>query len=301
MPFVAAAPPVPLRVTAPVAAVAVDAARRRVFALGARSLAVIDADKGTLLATIRIGDARSMAIEPLGGHVFVGTGDGRVSEIDPDRKSIVRTTDAGAPVDVLVYDAVTGRLYLDGGGAAAITVIDTRTFKRTGSVAFPSGTPGSIAADPVTRDFYVAESGPSFSVVDPQRGVIRASYPTPGLPGSSIVRFDDAFGQIVVVGSNGMLDIYDRAGTQRARISVPPGIVACDLDTGSHILGCTGPLGVTFIRLQRDAVPQVAGSVTVSGSPLSANDAKTRDTVVLHSNPAGSGMDLERFHAVDGR
>jgi DNA-binding beta-propeller fold protein YncE len=301
VPFVAAAPPAPLRVTAPVAAVAIDAARRRVFALGARSLAVIDADKGTLLATIRIGGARSMAIEPLGGHVFVGTSDGHVSEIDPDRKSIVRTTDAGVPVDVLVYDAVTGRLYLDGGSVPAITVIDARTFKRTSSVAFPSGIPGAIAADPVTRDFYVAERGPSISVVDPQRGVIRATYPTPGLPGNSIVRFDDVFGQIVVVGSNGMLDIYDRAGTQRARISVPEGIVACDLDTGSHVLDCTGPPGVTFIQLQRDAAPQLAGSVTVGGSPLSSSDAKTRDTVVLHSNPDGSGMDFERFHAVDGR
>lgn len=301
MPFVPAAPPVSLPVTAPVAAVTIDAERRRVFALGARSLAVIDADTGTLLATIRIGGAGSVALEPLGGHVFVGTRDGHISEIDPDRKTIVRTADAGTPVDVLVYDAVSGHLYLDGGRAQAIAIFDARTLKRTGSVVFSGARPGSIVADPVTRELYVAEGDPSIAVVDPKSAVIRSTFPTPGLPGNSVVRFDDALGQIAVVGSNGMLAIYDRAGTERARISVPPGVVACDLDSGSHVLDCTGPQGVTFVQLRRDAAPVVAGTVPLDGPGLAAADATTRHVVALTAKAGGSGMNFDRFHTVDGR
>jgi DNA-binding beta-propeller fold protein YncE len=301
VPFVPAAAPVALRVTAPVAAVTIDAPRRRVFALGARSLAVIDADTGTLLATIRIGGARSVALEPLGGHVFVGTGDGHISEIDPDRKAIVRTTDAGSQVDLLVYDAVTGRLYLDGGDASAIAVFDARTFKRSGSISFGAGRPGSIATDPVTREMYVAESDSSIAVVDPGNGSVRSSFPTPGLPGNSVVRFDDTLGQIAVVGANGTLAVYDRAGTERARVAVPPGLVACDIDTGSHVLVCTGPADVTFVQLAREATPVVTATVALKGSGFAAVDAKTSNVVLVDANSGASGMNFERFHAVNGR
>ena len=301
MPFVPAAAPVSLPVTAPVAAVTIDAARRRVFALGARSLAVIDADRGTLLATIRIGGARSVALEPLGGHVFVGTSDGHLSEVDPDRKTIVRSVDVGTPVDVLVYDAVSGRLYLDGGHAAAIAVVDARTFERAGTVAFSGARPGSIAVDPVTRELYVAEDGPAIAVVDLKSAEIRSTFSTPGLPGNSIVRFDDALGQIVGVGSNGTLAIYDRAGTQRARIAVPPGLGACDLDAGTHVLDCTGASGVTFVRLRHEALPVVAGTVPLPGLAFAAGDVHTRDVVVLAAKADGVGMIFDRFHAVDGR
>ena len=301
MPFVPAAPPVALRVTGPVAAVTIDAARRRVFAAGARSLAVIDADSGTLLATIRIGGARSVALEPLGGHVFVGTSDGHVSEIDPDRKTIVRTVDVAAPADVLVYDAQSGRLYLDGGTVPAITIIDARVFQRAGSIAFPSGMPGSMVADPLTHDLYVSERGPSIAVVDALRGTLRSTFATPGLPGNSIVRFDDALGQIVAISDDGMLVVYDRAGTQLARISVPAGIVGCDIDTGSHVLDCTGPPGFIFVQLRRDAAPVLTGTQRLNGPALSVIDGNSRDALAVGSNANGTAMEIEHFHAVDGR
>ena len=302
MPFVPAAPPTVLHVVGPIAAVTIDAQRRRVFAAGARSIAVLDADTGVLLATIRLGGARSIAVEPLGGHVFAGTSDGRISEIDPDRKAIVRSASAGTTaIDVLLYDAVSGRLYADGGGAPNIAVVDGRTLKRTGSVAFPGSRPGSMVPDPVTRDLYVSGSTPEVSIVNVERGAVRMTFRTPGLLGNSIVRFDDALGQIAVAGANGVLAIYDRAGTERARISIPQGIVACDLDTSSHVLACTGPLGLSFVQLKRDGAPATDGTAALSGLTFAAFDGKTHDVHALRSNLDGTGTDFEIFHAVDGR
>ena len=114
MPFFPIGLPQPLAIRGPFAALTIDAQRRRIVAAGARSVAVLDADTGKLLATVRIGGTRSIAIEPLGGHIFVATRDGRISEVDPDRKTIVRSLDAGGVADVLSYDAATGRLYADG-------------------------------------------------------------------------------------------------------------------------------------------------------------------------------------------
>lgn len=296
MPFFPIGAPQPLAIRGPFAALTIDAQRRRVFAAGARSVVMLDADTGKLLATVRIGGARSLAIEPLGGHIFVATGDGRISEVDPDRKTVVRSLDAGGVADVLYYDAATGRLYADGAGRASLATFDMRTFTAAAPVALPGRIPASLAPDPVTNELYVELADrPEIAIVDPVRGNVRAAFPTPGLLGNRIVSFDDALGQIVVVGANGVLDVYDRAGTRRARIAVPAGVRACDLDSGDHVLACTDATGVTFVQLQREAAPQIVGSVTPAGAALVALDSKTHDAVVISSDSDGGGAAVQRL------
>jgi len=298
MVFAPIAGPVPLSIRGPFAALTIDAQRRRVFAAGTRSVAVLDADTGKLLATVRLAGARSIAIEPLGGHIFVGTQDGRISEIDPDRKTIVRSLAAGGAVEGLLYDSTTGRLYADGPAAAALAVYDARSFALRAPVALPGGTPGQFVADPITREFYAMYADrPEIAILDPVGGNVRTSFPTPGLLGNRILCFDDALGQLVVVGSNGLLNVYDRAGTQRAHVNVPAGIVGCDLDTGKHVLACTGPGGLTFVQLVREAAPVIIGTEVLGGPALVALDTKTDDAVVVRSKPDGSGADVERWSA----
>jgi DNA-binding beta-propeller fold protein YncE len=296
MPFVALGAPEPLAIRGPFAALTIDAQRRRVFAAGARSIVMLDADTGKLLATVRLGGASSIAVEPLGGHLFAATRDGRISEIDPDRKAVVRSLDAGGAVDVLLYDSNSGRLYADGDGRALLATFDTRAFVATVPVPLPGRVPASLAPDPVTGELYVGFADrPEIAILDPLRGTVRAGFPTPGLLGNRYVRFDEGFGQIVVAGSNGLLDVYDRAGTRQGRIAVPAGIVACDLDSGDHVLACTEPNAVTFVQLQRDAAPRILNTADRPGAALAALDTKTHDAVVVRSDPDGSGAVVERF------
>ncbi len=299
MPFVAVAPPAPLRLAGPIAAVTIDAQRRRVFAAGARSVAVIDADTGKLLSVIRIGGARSLALEPLGGHVFAGTRDGHVSELDPDRSSVVRTADVAGPVDVLSYNAVLGRLYADGGGRSAVTVLDSSTLAPLAAFPFSGGAPGSITSDPVTGELYV-ENAAQIAVVGPLTGDVRAHFPVAEAAGA-LIRIDAVLGQVAVIGRNGTLDIYDRAGTQRARLAVPPGITGCDVDSMNHVLACTSPAGLTFVQLLRDAVPVLAGTAEMTGSSFATIDTKTHDVLAVRSDGAGTSSYFERFRAADGR
>ncbi|HEV8021992.1 MAG TPA: hypothetical protein VGP41_12045 [Candidatus Lustribacter sp.] len=288
----------PVAVRGPFAALTIDAARRRIFAAGATSVAVLDADSGKLLATIRLGAARSMALEPLGGHVFVGTAGGRVSEIDPDRKSIVRSLDAGGPVERLYYDSTSGRLYADGAGQVALAVFDAPAFTPKPPLALPGRVPAAFIPDPITGEFYVAVTGrPEIAVVDPRSGAVRTAFPVPGLSGKLVLRFDAAFGQLVVADAGGNLDVYDRAGTRLARVAVPDGIDACEIDMGNHILACTGAAGLTFVQLVRDAAPQIIGTTASSGPELAALDAKTNDAVVVRSQIDGSGAVFERWSA----
>jgi hypothetical protein len=296
MPFFPIGLPQPLAIRGPITALTIDTQRRRIVAAGARSVAVLDAGTGKLLATVRIGGARSLAIEPLGGHIFVGTQDGRISEVDPDRKSIVRSLDAGGVADVLSYDATTGRLYADGDNRAALATFDVRAFTAAAPVALPGRVPASFVPDPITHELYVEFADrPEIAIVDPVHGNVRATFPTPDLLGNRIVRFDDALGQIVVVGTNGVLDVYDRAGTRQARIAVPAGVSGCDLDTGDHVLACIAPGDLTFVQLQRAAAPHIIGTEATPGTAVVALDAKTHDAVVLRSNLDGSGTLMERY------
>jgi DNA-binding beta-propeller fold protein YncE len=296
VPFFPVAAPEPLAIRGPFAALTIDADRRRVFAAGARSIIMLDADTGKLLATVRLGGGRSLALEPLGGHIFVGTRDGRISEIDPDRKTIVRSLDAGGTADVLSYDSATGRLYADGAGRAALATFDARTFAAGTPIALPGRVPASLAPDPITHELYVEFSDrPEIAILDPVHGTVRAAFPTPGLLGERIVRFDEVLGAIVVIGSNGLLDTYDRAGTRRARLTVPTGIIACDLDPGDHVLACASPGAVTFVQLVREAPPRIIDRETPPGTALVALDPKTHAAVVIRSNLDGSGAAVERF------
>jgi hypothetical protein len=295
VPFFPVAAPAPLTIRGPIAALTIDVQRRRVFAAGARSVAILDADTGKVLATIRIGGVRSFALEPLGGHVLAGTQDGHISELDPERKAVVRSVDAGAPAEVLLYDAVSGRLYADGGGRAALTAVDAGPFTPAAPVALSGRVPGQLAPDPVTREIYAAFADrPEIAILD-ARGSVLGGFPTPGVPPNSVVRFDSAFGQIVVLGRNGVLDVYDRAGLRRDRIAVPAGSAACELDPGDHVLACTGPGGLTFVQLARQAAPQLIASREVAAPALVALDAKTHDAVVVRSNPDGSGANVQHF------
>ena len=240
LPFVPFAVPQPLTIRGPFTAIAVDAQRRRVFAAGATAVAVLDADSGKLLATVRIDSPLSLAVEPLGGHVFAGTGDGQVREIDPDRKTIVRSVGVAGSIDVLLYDSGTGRLYA--GTRGALETIDSRSFAVTGAVALPGDELTQLVPDPVTRDIYASFADrPLIAALDPQRGAVRATFPTPGVTGARAVRFDSALGEIVVAGTNGDLEVYDRAGTPLGGMPVPADIAACDLDPGRHVLACSRP------------------------------------------------------------
>jgi DNA-binding beta-propeller fold protein YncE len=294
MPFVPVAAPVPLPVAGPFAALTIDAQRRRVFAAGARALAVIDADTGKLLATIRLDGALSLAVEPLGGHVFAGTRDGRIAEVDPDRKTLVRSVAAGGPVSLLLYDATTGRLSAGAGGPRFAT-IDARTFAPVGDVPLPD-VPSGAAADPVTGDVYVTFAGrDEVAVVTPSSGSVRTAFPLgPGAAGAG-VRFDDALGEIAVARVGGAIGVYDRAGTPLGEVAVPGGTAACDLDTGDHLLACTGSGGLTFVRLSPGGAPRVAGNVPEPGPARAVLDAQTHDAVVVTAGADGRAAVVTRI------
>lgn len=289
MAVVPAAPPQPLAVQGPFASLVVDSERRRMFAAGANAVAIVDAATGKQLALIRIGGVRCLALEPLGGHVFAATADGRISELDPERRSIVRSLDAGAPAAALLEDSAAGRLYVALPGALA--VFDSVTFARLAPVALADGTPDALARDPVTGELYVSFAGrPRIAVVDPRRGAVRTAFATPGT-GNASVAFDGVLGEVIAIGNDGAISAFDRAGTPLGTLpgdpDAPPA-AACDLDPLAHALVCGDSGGLTFTRLDRAAAPSAAGRVALAGGARGAFDARTHGAIAVSRGAAGA-------------
>ena len=296
MPFVPAAPPQPLAVAGPFAALTVDAPRRRAFTAGPNVVAMLDAATGKRLATIRIGDVRSLAVEPLGGHVFAAAGDGRISELDPDRGTVVRSLAVGAPVRALLDDSASGRLYAAVPGALA--VIDTVTLAALVPLPLAGGIPDALAADPVTGELYVAFTDrPGIAVVDPRRGVVRTTIATAG-SGNAAVVFDAALGELVAVGNAGRAAVYDRAGTPLGNLDMAASPAACDLDAGTEALVCADSGGLTFARLERGGPPAAGGRVPLAAPPQAAFDARTHAAIAVWAAGGGAAA-VEVFRPLE--
>jgi YVTN family beta-propeller protein len=295
VPLVPVAPAVRMPVAGGFGAVAIDAPRRRVYAAHANDLIVIDADTRTLLATIPAGSPRGVAVDPLSGNVFTGSADGTIAERDPRHGTVVRSLQVDGPVDRLDYDAELGRLYAGGAGGTRLWIVDVRTFAGARTLVLDGRKPAGIAIDPQTHDVYAnAGDAAHYAMVDPAAASILTTIPTPDVTGNGPLAYDPAFGQVVTVGANGVLAVYDRAGVQHAELAVPAGITSCDLDRATHVLACAAPDRVAAIQLVKNRVPFVSETDSVEPGPRTiATDAKTHARWMVWSRPGGDADMLE--------
>ena len=298
MPFLPMATPAPIAVTGPVTSVSVDTLRHRIAiaARGAHAVAIVDAISGVLLATLHTVDAQSVAVEPLGGHVFAGTARGRIVDIDPERHRIVRTLELGEAIGAMRYDAVSGRLYADAAVSPKLWVVDVRTFALVATVMLPGKGRGDIALDPITHDVYQSIAQPAgIAVIDAVRNAVRETFPTPELSDNRVLVFDDALGLLVAAGRNGLMSVYDRAGLGRGKTAIPAGIDACDVDTHAHLLACTGGAAVTIVQLRRISAPVVLDPVPVADASATAFIGDTRVLAIFFPGVLPGGTSMQRF------
>jgi outer membrane protein assembly factor BamB len=295
------APPVPVPMTGGFDYVTVDAAHRRVYAAhtGARSLLIVDADKGTVLDQIKVGPMHGVAYSSDGTKVYTGNGDDKsVSESDPASFTVLRTVSLPGPVDAIAYDESNGHIYADEDDGTQIFVIDAKTMKQIGTVPLPGHKPEYLAVNSQTHVLYQNISDKAeVAVVDPHTLQVTSTFATPELTGNHPLQYDAAFEQIIVGGANGVLSVYDTAGKKQFSAPMPTHIDQCDLDQTTHMLVCAGGTGLTVFQLSRDAAPKVIG--TYAGKyhvHTAAFDRKTHDIWAVMADENGTGNDfVQRF------
>jgi DNA-binding beta-propeller fold protein YncE len=110
-------------------------------------LLIVEADSRKVLGQVRVGPMAGSAIEPAGGHVFTGNGDGNsVSEVDPVAMKVVRSVDMTGPVDAIAYHAANGHIYADEDDGTHMFIIDAKTFKLIKTLVIPGHKPEYLSA-----------------------------------------------------------------------------------------------------------------------------------------------------------
>lgn len=292
-----AAPPQAVPVFSGFDYVTVDAQRRRVYAAhsGARALLIVDADSGKVVGQVRVGQVRGVAFDPVTGHVFTGSGDNVVSEVDPVALKVVNHVDVGGSVDAIAYDPSNGRIYADEDDGARIFVIDAKTFKLVKTIAIPGHKPEYLAINPKTHEVYQnIDSDSEIAVIDPNTMAVSRTIKTPEIAHNHPLQYDAQLDQIVIAGG-GVMSVYASNGTKVAQI--PSGrFDQCDLDPTQHVLACAGDGGITRYQLARGAAPKLLDTTPVDpGVHTVAIDSATHAVFAVWGKRDGSGDFVQKF------
>jgi hypothetical protein len=291
MPLLPAAPPQPVPIYSGFDYVAVDAARRRVYAAHSLSerLLVVNADTGEVLGQVRVGLVAGVAVDPATGHVYTGDGDSRsVSEVDPATMKVVRSVDVDGSIDAVAYDPSLHRIYADEDNGTRIFVIDSQTMKQVGTVALPGHKPEYLAIDPATHKVFQNIANLSeVAVVDPHTLTVVQTVATPGIENNHPLQLDPQRGHVYVGGTNGVLGVYDLNGKLLETVKYEGRFDQCSIDTTRHNLVCAGGGGLTIFNDSGHGVAQVASVQIAGGVHTVAVDVQTGYFWAVWATPAG--------------
>jgi hypothetical protein len=277
--------------------VTVDAKRRRVYAAhgGSQRLLILDADSGAVVGQVRVGPVHGVAFDPATGHVFTGSGDNVVNEVDPVALKVVNHVDVGGSVDAIAYDPANGRIYADEGNGSRVFVVDAKTFSLVKTITIPGHKPEYLAINPTTHEVYQnIDSESEIAVIDPTTMTVSRTIATPEIKHNHPLQYDSQYDQIVI-GGGGVISTYTPGGKKLGEIAAGR-FDQCDLDPTQHVLACAGDGGVTRFQLQRSAAPRQIDTIAVdAGVHTVAIDSATHAVFAVWGNPDGKGDFVQKF------
>lgn len=295
--LIPAAPPQPVPVYSGFDYVTIDAQRRRVYAAhsGSQRLLIVDADSGKIVGQVRVGSVHGVAVDPVSGHVFTGSGDNVVSEVDPVAMKVVNHVDVGGSVDAIAYDPSNGRIYADEDDGTRVFVVDAKTFKLVKTIAIPGHKPEYLAINPATHEVYQnIDSDSEIAVIDPNTMTVSRTIATPEIKHNHPLQYDALFDQIVVAGG-GVMSAYSPKGTKLGELAAGR-FDQCDLDPTQHILACGGDGGITRFQLHRGGAPTQLDKVAVDpGVHTLAIDPTTHAVFAVWGDRDGKGDFVQKF------
>jgi hypothetical protein len=200
--------------------------------------AVLNTDGG-FTSMFRTGPIASVAVDADDGKVFVAGGGLGVLALD--RKSLVRidTINLDGHVGALAFDPDNHRLFVDRAGSPWLWMIDARTHEVVGSARL-DGNPRGVVYDTVAkRVFATVGSLDRLEEIDPDAGVVTASWQTGAVGAPTGVATDSADGIVLIAGWGGVLASIDmRTGAILGTAQVAPGINQIAFDPVTRNLFC---------------------------------------------------------------
>lgn len=139
-------------------------------------------------------DADAMVYDPASHHIFVMSGGGTVSVIDPRKNAVVASIPVGGSLEYPAVDG-SGKLYVNGSSAQEIDRIDTATNTVDARWRLPAcQRPHGLAFDAAHHRLFSSCVNAVMMVVNTDRGTVVATVPIGR--GSDAAAFDPVRGRI---------------------------------------------------------------------------------------------------------
>ena len=152
-----------------------------------------------------------------------------VSLVDVSTRSVIANIPVSGRTRWTVFDAESGRFYVNIADPPQIAVVDSADPTRVAdSFPMPAMGPHGLDLDPTTRRLFCACDGKVLLVVDSRSGAVQSEHAISGVP--DVVFLNAAFKHLyVAIGDPGVIDVFD-THTMRRRASVPT-------ERGAHTIG----------------------------------------------------------------
>jgi DNA-binding beta-propeller fold protein YncE len=152
-----------------------------------------------------------------------------VSIVDVGAKAVIANIPVPGRTRWTVFDAESGRFYVNIADPPQIVVVDSADPTRVAEAfAMPAMGPHGLDLDPTTRRLFCACDGKVLIVVDSRSGAVQSEHAISGVP--DVIFRNAALKRLyVAIGDPGVIDVFDTE-TMRCLESVPT-------ERGAHTLG----------------------------------------------------------------
>ena len=152
-----------------------------------------------------------------------------VSLVDVPYRSLVGTIPVPGRTRWAVFDAATGRFYVNIMDPPQIVAVDSADPTRLADAfPMPAAGPHGLDLDPATRRLFCACDGKTLLVVDSRSGAVQSAHALGGEP--DVIFFNAALRHLyVTIGDPGVIEVFDTE-TMRRLESVPT-------ERGAHTIG----------------------------------------------------------------
>lgn len=258
----------------------IDPNRHRLLAAHAKdgTSDVIDLDRHSLIARVKVGSAVDTAVDADSRFYYVSVQEGeRVAVLDAATLKEVNSIKVPGPTDAIIYEPKNHRLYVTHDDGADVWVIDPQAAKVVASIAIP-GAPEFMVYDPSTDRIYLnIKTKDLVAVIDPSNNKVIAQWPTAPATQPHGLALDAAGHRIYSAGANGKLIAIDTAsGSAIGSVDITPKVDQIAFDPASGLLYCAGTGKMSVVRTSSGKLSRLGDLATTATARNVAVDPATR-------------------------
>ena len=238
---------------------------------------IFDLATNRLLARPATGAAQDTAVDPRSGRYYAAMSkENKLAVIDARTFSITNTIPTDGPLDGIIFNPKNRCVYVAHDNGKELWVVSAESEKIVGAVAIP-GPPEVFLYDPVSDRIYLnIKTTDEVVVIDPERNVVIAHWPTTPAKGPHGLALDAANRRLYSAGNNGQLVAIDlTSGRVVGKAAITAKVDQIAFDPGVGRIYCAASDTLSVVQATQEGLQFLGNVPSFPGAKNVAVDTKT--------------------------